>query len=171
MTGIRPMMGPRAVGAAAAVGQLAQAIEAGRYPWWYPLNAKDLSIDYAVFGQNWAPLAASIGADPRTINIPGDSAFCVLSATAIVTDTGNTVFLQEFPILVSINDSAQRQLSNTPIAMSNWFGTAQEPKYWDVPKIYAPNTAVTVTLQNLEAVDRNVRIALHGFKIFQYPPN
>lgn len=162
-------MGPSVTGPAAAVAELARAIQQGQYPWWYPSNAKDLQIDYAVLGANWEPLAAS-DTEPRDINVPGDTAFCVLSATMVETDTANTTFLQEFPLLANIFDSGQRQLSNTPIHASNWFGSAQLPKYWDVPKIYAPNTGITIELQNLEAVARNVRVALHGFKIFQYRP-
>jgi len=162
-------MPPQANGPAAVLGELSRAIESGRYPWWYPSNAKDLQIDYAVMGADWEPLAA-LDTEPRTINIPGDSAFVILSAVLVETDTANTTFLQEFPLLASISDSGQRLLSNTPIAASNWFGTAQLPKYWDVPKIYAPNTAVIVEMQNLENVDRNLRLAFHGFKIFQYRP-
>ena len=85
-------LGPQAVGAAQAVGELAQAIQTGRYPWWYPANAKDLQIDYAVLGANWQPLQAS-DTETQPILVPGDSAFCVLCSTMVVTDVANTTFL------------------------------------------------------------------------------
>jgi len=159
---------PQANGPAAAVGAIMQSIDAGRFPWWYPTNARGLQIDYAVLGFEFIPLAAST-TDIRVINVPGDSAFCVLSAVLVETDTANTTFLDQFPLLTAVFDSGQRQLSNIAIHASNWFGTAQLPKYWDVPKIYAPNVTINVQMQNLEAVARNLRGALHGFKIFTYP--
>lgn len=154
-----------------AAAQVAYEIRKGNYPWWYPDGAKGKAIDYFVYGTDFTPLVASVST-PNQIAINADSAFVILSATAVETDTGNTVFLANRPLLVSLSDSGSgRFLSNTPIHMDNWFGTAQEPKYWDVPKIIAPNATFTVTVQNLEATNRNVRIAFHGIKIFSFAPS
>lgn len=156
-------------GMAGAVRQLAENIAGGSFPWWYPKKARRLQIDYFVYGTDFAPLAAS-ATTSNPINISGESAFCCLSGVLVETDTADTTFLANRPLLANIRDSgSDRLLSNTPIHVNNWFGTAEEPKYWDVPKIFAPAGTLIIQLQNLEAVARNVRVALHGFKIFSYP--
>lgn len=155
------------------VAQLAEAMALGRYPWWYPDGAKGKAVDYFIYGVDFTG-ANVLGANQTLqlpININGDSAFCTLSAVVVETDTGNTVFLAQQPVLVRISDAGSgRFLSNIAIHMSNWFGTAEQPKYWDIPKIYAPNSVVQTECQNLEAVARNVRLAYHGFKIFDFRP-
>jgi hypothetical protein len=149
-------------------GALADAINSGRYPFWFPQGARGLVIDYAVYATDFVPLPLSATVT-NNINIDGSSAFMILSAVAVETDIANTTFLAQMPLLASIKDTGSaRDLMNTPVHASNWFGTAQEPKYWDIPKVLAPNTTLAVTLQNLEATARNVRIAFHGFKIFGF---
>jgi hypothetical protein len=164
-------MGPNAGGQLAAqLGNLAEAIRRGRYPWWYPDNAKNLAIDYFVYATSFLPLTATTTTQ-NNINIGGDAAFCVLSGVLVETDTGNTTFLAQSPLLVRMSDAgAGRFIANQQVHASNWFGTAQEPKYWDVPKIFAPNSTWAIELQNLEATNRNVHVALHGFKIFGFQP-
>lgn len=153
-----------------AIAELAASVRAGRFPWWYPDGAKGLQIDYFVYGIQFLPLTASLTLQ-GTANINGDSAFCILSGVLVETDTGNTTFLAQRPLLARIVDTGSgRYLSNSQIHVDNWFGTAEEPKYWDVPKIFAPNSTLGLELQNLEATDRNVRVAFHGFKIFGFRP-
>jgi len=150
---------------------LKDAIRNGKYPFWYPRKAIGLAIDYFVYGADFTPLALSATATVG-IQINSDSAFLILSATMVETDTGNTVFFANRPLLVNLSTGgASLNLSNTPIHADNWFGSAEEPKYWDVPKTLLPNTTLNVQLQNLEAVARNVRVAFHGFKIFSFPPS
>lgn len=149
-------------------GALLEAIRGGNYPFWFPEEAKDLALDYFAYGTDFEPLGAS-ATTTRQIQINSDSAFMVLSATMVETATDNTTFLANRPLLVSLaTGGAALNLSNTPIHADNWFGTAEEPKYWDVPKVLLPNTSFNITLQNLEATARNVRVAFHGFKLFQY---
>jgi hypothetical protein len=148
--------------------QLLEAIRGGAYPFWFPPEAKDLALDYFAYGTDFEPLALS-ATTTRSIQINSDSAFMILSATMVETDTANTTFFPNRPLLVSLGTGgAALQLSNTPIHADNWFGTAQEPKYWDVPKVLLPNTTFNVTLQNLEATARNIRVAFHGFKLFRF---
>jgi hypothetical protein len=152
------------------IQQMLALIQQGMYPWWYPEGAKGMLVDYFVYGTDFTPLALSATAT-NNINIDGSSAFCVLSAVIVETDTTNATFLAMQPLLAQLQDTgSNRTLSNTPIHASNWFGTAQEPKYWDVPKVLAPNATFNVTMQNLEATARNVRVAFHGFKIFGFRP-
>ena len=152
-------------------GQLMDAIQNGRYPFWYPDSAKGLAIEYFVFGTDFTPLNAGATAT-QSISITGDAAFIVLSAVLVLTDTTNLVFLSNRPLLADIGEGGSgRHLSNTPIHVNNWFGTAEEPKYWDVPRLLAPNTNMNVQMQNLDAANaRNVRVAFHGFKIYGFTP-
>lgn len=147
---------------------LAEAMRLGSFPFWFPLGARDNALDYFAYGTDFEPLGVS-ATTTRAIQINSDSAFLILSATMVETATDNTTFLANRPLLVSLQTGgAALALSNTPIHADNWFGTAEEPKYWDVPKVLLPNTTFNITLQNLEATARNVRIAFHGFKIYQY---
>lgn len=144
------------------------SMRAGKYPFWFPEKARDLAMDYFVYGADFTPLLAS-ASDSKNIQINNDSAFLILSAVMVETDTANTTFFPNRPLLAQISTGgAQLNLSSIPIHADNWFGTAEEPKYWDVPKTLLPNTTLVVQLQNLEAVNRNIRVAFHGFKIFKY---
>lgn len=152
---------------AAKAQQILEAAQSGQYPFWFPPEAKGLDMDYFAYGADWEPLNAS-ATTSRTIQINQDSAFMILSATLVETDTNNTTFLANRPLLATIGTGgAALDLANTAIHVDNWFGTAEEPKYWDVPKLLLPGTAFKVGLQNLEAVNRNVRVAFHGFKLFR----
>lgn len=147
---------------------LLDAVRGGAYPFWFPPEAQGLAMDYFVYGTDFAPLAVS-ATTTQSIQINADSAFMILSAVMVETATDNTTFMANRPLLASLSTGgAAMSLSNTPIHANNWFGTAEEPKYWDVPKILLPNTTFNITLQNLEATARNVRVAFHGFKLFSY---
>lgn len=147
---------------------LAEAMRLGSYPFWFPLAARDNALDYFAYGTDFAPLAAST-TTTRAIQINSDSAFLILSATMVETATDDVTFLANRPLLCNLTTGgAALSLMNTPIHADNLFGTAEEPKYWDVPKVLLPNTTFNVTLQNLEATARNVRVAFHGFKIYQF---
>lgn len=145
----------------------------GRYPFWFPTGAIRKELDYDFFGYGVSftgtnVLAAS-GSLTLPININSDSAFMVLSVAAAVTQTDNTTFLLQRPILVQLNEGGgARNLFNTPVHMDTIMGTAENPTYWDVPKLLLPNSTFNVTLQNLSAVALNVHITFKGFKIFAY---
>jgi hypothetical protein len=145
-----------------------EAIQDGRYPFWFPAGAKNLAIDYFAYGTDFTPLGAS-STTANSIPINSDSAFIILSGVLVETATDNTTFLANRPLLASMSEGGSgRNLSNTPLHVNNWFGTAELPKYWDIPKVLLPNSTFQVQLQNLEAVARNVRVAFHGFKIFDF---
>lgn len=146
------------------------AIRLGRFPWWYPEGAEGLTVDYYVYATDFTPLGASATV-ANSITISGEAAFVVLAATMVETDTANTTFLPNMPLLVDLSDTGSgRHFSNTPVAASNWFGTAEEPKYWDVPRVIPPNSTFSVGVQNLEATARNVRVAFHGFRVYGFRP-
>lgn len=156
------------------VQALVQQMQMGTVPWWLPqvyktlLALRQVDFDYFVLGTDFTPLQANATL-ANNITVPGDADFCILSAVIVETDVANTTFLAQQPILFQLTDTGSgRDLANTPIHADNWFGTAQEPKYWDVPKVLRRNSVFRVTAQNLEGVNRNVRVAFHGFKIFPY---
>jgi len=104
------------------------------------------------------------------IGINGDADFLVVSSTRVVTLTDNTTFIAQAPILVNITDSGSgRNLSDQFIHIESYFGTGQEPKYWDMTKVIPANSTITLTLQNLDLVNAfNVRLYLHGMKVFPF---
>jgi len=159
---------------AQAMQEQVQQMKLGQVPWWMPVAYKKAiaqqlaDFDYFVYATDFTPLVAST-TTKNNITINGDSDFFILSAVLVETATDNTTFLANAPLLFTLTDNGSgRELSNTAIAAENWFGTAQEPKYWDVPKIIKRNSTFGVTAQNLEATNRNVRIAFHGFKVFPF---
>jgi hypothetical protein len=147
---------------------------ADRHPWWFPQGAKGLAWDYFVYGTDFLPLGAAGSATAaltNPININSDSAFLIVSGALVETDTANTTFLAQRPLLCSLQEGGSgRTLNNTPIHVDNWFGTAELPKIWEQPKLLVPNSTFNVTLTNLEATARNIRIAFHGFKLFGFVP-
>lgn len=150
---------------------LADSLRIGRFPFWFPVGAiqHKLDFDFFAYGVDFAGTNVLLASQTLTIpiNINSDSAFLILSATMVETDTANTTFLTNRPLLCQLSEGGgARNLFNTPLHVDNVFGTAEEPCYWDVPKLLLPNSTFNVQLQNLEAVNRNVRVAFKGFKIF-----
>lgn len=133
-----------------------------------------------VYHINYLPAVASTTTDGNFIT-QADSGFAIAETTAIVTDTSDAVVanLQPFgsgvasgflPFLITMTDSGSgRQLQNLPVPLDGWFGTAQFPRRWPVPFILDPNSQFTVSVQNLSATDRRVRLSFHGMKIFSTP--
>ena len=151
--------------------ELVAQLNAGRFPWWFPKGAISgrLAFDYFAYGTDFVPLAAS-GTTTNPISINSDSAFLCLSACLTLTDTTNLIVLAFRPLLTMLSEAGgARNLFNTPQHVENIFGTAEEPKYLDVPKVWLPNSTVNVQMQNLDTVNaRNVRVTFHGFKIFGF---
>jgi hypothetical protein len=68
---------------------------------------------------------------------------------------------------VNIVDSGSgRQFSNIDTHIDNWFGSAERPFFWPVPQVLDPNSNVTMRVQNLNAVNYNLRCAFVGYKVF-----
>lgn len=151
-------------------GQVAQQLNAARFPWWFPIEVAGRQLDAFTLVTDFEPISAS-ATETQNIAVPGDAAFLILSAVAAVTNTDNTTFVAfgARPYLVTLRTTgSDRGLSNGAVHIDNWFGTAAQPAYWDNPKILAPNENLAVTLQNLAATDRNVRLAFRGFKVFGF---
>lgn len=156
-------------------GQMNDYLQMGRLPWWFPAEIRGRQLDAFVMPVDFAG-ATALGVSTtgqQTVQGPGDAGFLILAATAVVTNTDDTTFVAfgSRPILVTLTTTAGgRNLAGGAVHIDNWFGTAQQPKYWDAPKVLSPSENITVLLQNLSATARHVRLAFHGFKVFGYAP-
>lgn len=127
-------------------------------------NAREFFVGVVEF----LPLAAS-GSQANDLRIDSDAYFLILASTRIVTDVANTTFLTLAPELALLTDSGSgRFLTSSAVHVESLFGDAQDPYEWPYPKLMSPGSTLTVQLQNLEATARNVRLAFHGMKIFNY---
>jgi len=133
---------------------------------------KAYDLDPFTFNVSFLPLAASNNATDNFIT-QADSGFAIIK-TCFVISSNVDVFVANIsdvpkyaPLLVSLTDSGSgRILANSPVAVNNYFGTAERPFIWSRPKLLDPNSTFSVQVQNLVATAFNVRFAFHGFKIF-----
>ena len=133
---------------------------------------KALDLDPFTFNINFLPLAASNNATDQFIT-QADSGFAIVK-TCFVIASNVDVFVANIsdtpkyaPLLVMLSDSGSgRNLSNSPVAVNNYFGTAERPFIWSRPKVLDPNSTFVAQVQNLVATAFNVRFAFQGFKIF-----
>lgn len=152
-------------------GQLADLMQPR--PWWFPREIGNRALDAFTMVLDFSS-ATALGVSATAngiVQVPGDAAFLILSSTAVVTNTDDTTFVAfgARPILVTMQTTGgARGLATGAVHIDNWFGTAAQPKYWDSPKVLAPNENLSVTLQNLAATARHVRLAWHGFKVFGF---
>lgn len=143
--------------------RLGQSVSAAR---------KAYDLDPFTFNVSFLPLAASNNATDNFIT-QADSGFAIVK-TCFVIASNVDVFIANIsdtpkyaPLLVSLSDSGSgRNLSNSPVAVNNYFGTAERPFIWSRPKILDPNSTFVAQVQNLVATAFNVRFAFQGFKIF-----
>ncbi len=131
-----------------------------------PPQMRDTIKQYYAYTADFLPLVASLPATvPFTVEASTD--FIVIALTCVVTDVANTTFLGNVPQTVQIVDASTGMAWFNGINgthFNNVFGDAQQPFFMPLPYYLRANSTVNVTLTNLEAVNRNVRMAFHGFK-------
>lgn len=137
----------------------------------------ECTLDPFFYHIDFLPAAAS-GNTTGQFVVQSDAAFMIMATSYIVTDEANAAVanLQPFgsggassfaPFLVTqMDQGAGRNLQNLPIEIDSVFGLGREPFQWPVPKILDQNSTYSVTLQNLSATARNVRLTFHGAKVF-----
>lgn len=110
----------------------------------------------------------TLGASATTTNniaIQNDAYFVLLSATMVETSSTDSTLLTYRPVTVQIFDSSSSaNVFAQPIMCDEFFGDAQQPGFLAYPYIFLPGGNIAITLVNLEATARNVRLTLHGFK-------
>lgn len=123
--------------------------------------------DFFVYTAEFLPLAAGGTATVNTA-IQADSDFLIVLVTRVVTDTLNTTFSANVPMLVNVTDAGSgRNLMDRAVHMDNLFGTAQLPSYWPYPKLIRASGTLNTTVQNLDGGNAyNVRMSYLGFKVF-----
>lgn len=125
--------------------------------------------DYYAHTIELLPLAASAAAQTATVQISDDGDFIVTEISVVVTAVDNTTFLPDgqWPILVAMLDSGSgRALADKPMHLGNFAGTGRQPRKLDRPKFIERATALTGTFTNLAATNYNVRLTLHGVKLY-----
>jgi hypothetical protein len=131
-----------------------------------PPLMRDTIKQYFAYTAEFLPLAASLtGTVPFTVEASSD--FIVVAMTGVVTDVANTTFLGMVPQTIQIVDASTGMAWFNGINgthFNNVMGDAQQPYFMPLPFYLRANSTVNVTLVNLEAVQRNVRLAFHGFK-------
>ena len=136
---------------------------AGALGWLPPMFWGQIRNYYA-YVTEFLPLTASATAT-NVITIQSDSYFVIMYATITETTSNNLTLLPFNPLLVNLTDSSSgAAFFSLPIHSNNVFGDAQNAGIFAIPYIMRPGSSISVQLTNLEAVDRNVRIAFHGFK-------
>lgn len=131
-----------------------------------PAKYRSRLKDFFSYTADFLPLTANL-TQTQPISIQSDSDFVIVAGAAVVTDTANTTFLTFVPELVQLTDQGSgRNLFSSATHFHNVFGTAENPAYWTQPKVLDRGSTFAVQLQNLEAVNRNVRVAFLGFKVF-----
>lgn len=131
---------------------------------WLPPQFWKTIKEFYVYSTNFLPLAAS-QVSTENITIQGSTDFILLYLGMTATSADNLTPLAFAPALVQLRDaSSGNDLFQSPQHVENVFGTGREPAILAVPYFFRSNSAIQVTLQNLEAQDRNYRLSLIGFR-------
>lgn len=69
--------------------------------------------------------------------------------------------------LIQITDQgSNRLLTNVPVPIADYFGTAQRPFYLPVPHTFQRSGVINISLQNQGIAAQVVRLTFHGYKLF-----
>lgn len=114
----------------------------------------------------WQPIAASATL-ARSFTADTDSWFVALGATATSRDVATAAIVADRPLTVEIKaTSGGRDFQSQAEDFDNVFGTAQLPAVWGAPLFVKPAATIQITLNNMIATARDIRISVFGFKIF-----
>jgi len=133
---------------------------------------KAFTLDPFTYVINLLPIAASVTGQGEFITT-ADAGFAICKSTCTVASAAE-VYIANIsdvpryaPLTLTLSEAASgRDLSNAPVAINNYFGSAQEPFIWNPAKIIDPSSTLSLRANNLVATAFNVRFAFHGYKIF-----
>lgn len=115
---------------------------------------------------DFEPVPAS-GRTIQVVEADTDSWFIGMGAIASNRDPATDLIVTDRPFTVEIERvSGGRRFQSAPEDFDNVFGTASLPAPWSPPLFLWPNETVLITITNLIASARDVRVTLFGFKIF-----
>lgn len=108
------------------------------------------------------------GTGTLTFTIPQEAHFALLYLTSTVFTTATPpVNVDPAPVTLQIiNASSSRQLSNAPLQLNNYTGSAKLPFPYPVPKLVSASSQLTFNIASQFNANLNIYIAVHGFKIF-----
>jgi hypothetical protein len=109
----------------------------------------------------------------RTFNVERDSTFACINISVQVTNTDNVTFVASPSILVSAREAGSGlELFSSPVPMLNLFNAAggaaadKNLNYLALPRIFSPAATVSITLENLDATARHIRMSWIGFRVY-----
>lgn len=131
-------------------------------PEWWP----DKPRDYFTRTLNLLPLAAG-GVETSSVVFSKTLHTLVFAGIALVTATDDLTEL--WPLGQPLNTTsrklvfletpaAQARHSSHPLPLDNLFGSAAKPAFWPIPLPVQRGAALQVTVRDLEATARNVRL-------------
>lgn len=124
------------------------------------------ATDFFAYSAQFIPLGAGATASSNIV-VQNDSDFLIVAGTLASRDTGTGAIQTDTPFLVQLTDSGSgRNLFDAAQDAANIFGTAQRPAWWTLPKFIKGGSTLVVSLQNLVATARNVRVSFWGVKVF-----
>ena len=132
-----------------------------------PEIAQARETDFFVHTIEVLPLTANAVGQTASVQISDDGGFLITGISAIVTLVDNTTNQAFWPITIELLDSASgRYFGDKPIHLQNLAGSAQLPYNLTRPKPISRATAISARLNNLSATAFNVRLSLHGIKLY-----
>jgi len=131
-----------------------------------PRAYRGLTQDWFTYTADFLPLAAAT-AQLENVQVSDDAAFCLVKIAVVATSVDNLTRLTFAPALILVQDgSSNRNLADAETHIHNLVGTGEEPAMVTPARVFARASTIAVQLRNLEAVARNYRVALIGFKVF-----
>lgn len=122
-----------------------------------------------IYPLDFLPLAAAAAQTAGTIQIESNADFVLCSLTQVVRSVADaTIIIPNPAITLTLSKQGSgRAFMPAPVDMLNYFGTVENPKVLEVPKLITRNTTIQAFLNNLDAVNaRNVRLGFSGFAVF-----
>lgn len=132
-------------------------------------EAKGRVSDYYAHIIELLPLVANAAGQSGSVTISDDGDFIITEISAVVTAADNVTFLPDgqWPFTVQLTDTgAGRQLTDKAVHFGNIAGTARQPFKLPRPKFLERATTVAGVFANLSGTAYNVRLTLHGVKLF-----
>lgn len=123
--------------------------------------------DFFVYSAEFLPLG-SLSTVAVNVPIQADSDFELtqLTGDVRVNVTDEVVVADPNCLVTLIDQGSGRLLMDRGQIFPNLIGTAQRPSILPMPKLIRANSVIQVTLQNLVAAARQIRISFLGYKIF-----
>lgn len=125
--------------------------------------------DWFTYSAEFLPLPNNAGATVL-ITVQADSDFQLAELTGDVrtADTAETVVAQPSILVLIVDQGVGRYLMDRAQMWDNLIGTAERPFILPVPKMFRASSTISVTAtQGNVGAGRNVRISLHGYKVFK----